>query len=324
VTDSNPVARTRKPKVVAEPATNAVEADSVATPEPGAAVTGTPTPEVHAPVEPAFPVEPVETVPQSRVEPVETVPQSRVEPVETVPVTAEPAVVSEGEPVAATSDPAAVVTAPAAADTVAAVPAQPGPHVVYVEAPQPPRKRGNRAVGSLLAIAAAVVFAIVYAVIFAIVDLVNTGSPELVFLTSIDFWIPVVVFAIAFILLVLIVNRAGWAAYVVGSLFVGVLVYFAAAAVTLLSHASVVPANQVGAAFHSLLFSPTIIVAALLAREVSLWVGFAIAARGRRVKARNVEARESYDRGFAEKRAEYERENLARHDAATGNTGLAR
>jgi hypothetical protein len=315
VTDSKPAARTRKPRDVATPATDAVEADSVVEPGTVAPVAGTPTSEGTVVSEPHALVEPPVA------EPVEA-PSATAVPVTAVPITAEPVAVSETEPVAATSDPAAVAVEPVAVEPVE--PAQPGPHVVYVEAPQPPRKRGNRGVGSLLALAAAVVFAIVYAVIFAIVDLVNTGSAELVFLSSIDFWIPVIVFAIGFVILVLIVNRAGWATHVVGSLFVGVFVYFASAAVTLLSHASVIPADQVGSAFHTILFSPTVIVAALLAREVSLWVGFAIAARGRRVKARNVESRETYDREFAEKRAEYERENLARHDAATGNTGLVR
>ena len=49
------------------------------------------------------------------------------------------------------------------------------------------------------------------------------------------------------------------------------------------------------------------IVSALLAREVSMWVGAGIAARGRRVKERNIVARETYDRELAEKRAEHER-----------------
>ena len=53
--------------------------------------------------------------------------------------------------------------------------------------------------------------------------------------------------------------------------------------------------------------NPFVIVSALLAREVSMWVGAGIAARGRRVKARNVADREAYDRELAEKRAEHER-----------------
>jgi hypothetical protein len=38
-----------------------------------------------------------------------------------------------------------------------------------------------------------------------------------------------------------------------------------------------------------------------------MWVGAAIAARGRKVKARNLEAKAEFDRELAEKRAEQER-----------------
>jgi hypothetical protein len=48
------------------------------------------------------------------------------------------------------------------------------------------------------------------------------------------------------------------------------------------------------------------IAAALVAREVSIWIGLAIAARGRRVRARNDETRTAWDREQEEKRAEYE------------------
>ncbi|MCU1471535.1 MAG: hypothetical protein JWQ39_2684 [Glaciihabitans sp.] len=221
-------------------------------------------------------------------------------------VIVEPAATSESEPVVATADPAVVQTAR---------PVQ-SQHVVYVEAPQPPRKRGNRAIGSLLVIASAVLFAVLYAVILYVVGLVSHGVADFNFISQFDFWVPVIAFAVGFIILVLIVNRAGWAAYVIGSLFVGVFVYFATAGGLLLLHASSVPTNEVGAAFKTVLFSAVAISAALLAREVSLWVGFAIAARGRRVKVRNVEARDEYERDEAAKRAEYERANGARADAA--------
>ena len=91
--------------------------------------------------------------------------------------------------------------------------------------------------------------------------------------------------------LVLIVNRAGWAAHVLGSIFVGLFVFFGGTGLVLLLHVNQIPSNQVAQAFTLVLFSPGSIVAALLAREVALWMGFAIAARGRKVKARNVDAR---------------------------------
>ncbi|MEJ1231034.1 MAG: hypothetical protein WDM88_11050 [Galbitalea sp.] len=65
----------------------------------------------------------------------------------------------------------------------------------------------------------------------------------------------------------LILNRAGWAAHVLGSLFVGVFVYFAGTAATLLFHLSQIPSNEGGLAYRSALFSIGAIVAALVARE---------------------------------------------------------
>ncbi len=107
-------------------------------------------------------------------------------------------------------------------------------------------------------------------------------------------------------------NRAGWAAHVLGSLVVGIVVFLASGLIFLLV------SNSLGihGAYAAYLYSVPAIVAGLLAREVSLWMGAAIAARGRRVKVRNVEAREAYDRDEATKRAEYERANTARVDAA--------
>jgi hypothetical protein len=195
--------------------------------------------------------------------------------------------------------------------------------VVYIEAPQAPRKKGNRAIGSLIALASAVVFALLYAVILFLVELGIAGSANFQFLSQGGFWAPVVVFAVGFIILVLIVNRAGWAAYVVGSLAVGVFVYFGTSAAILLINAGILQQSQVGEFFHAALINPAIIIAGLLAREVSLWVGFAIAARGRRVRARNVESREAYERDIAAKRAEYDRANAARMDAARADASAS-
>jgi hypothetical protein len=228
------------------------------------------------------------------------------------PAAAEPV----AEPVVATEAAEPVVATDAAVET----PAQPSPHVVYIEAPQAPRKKGNRAIGSLIALASAVLFAVLYAVILFLVELGIEGSANFGFLSNEAFWTPVVVFAIGFIILVVIANRAGWAAYVVGSIVVGVFTYFATAAIILLLNASHLKPSEAGEFFQVVLTTPAIIIAGLLAREVSLWVGFAIAARGRRVRARNAEAREAYEREFAATRAEYDRANTARVDAARAGT----
>jgi hypothetical protein len=205
---------------------------------------------------------------------------------------------------------------PVAAEAPVA-PAVPAQQVVYVEAPKPFVKKGNRGFGVLIALLSTVIFAVLYAVALIIVELAsNVSSVDVSFISTLDFYAPVIMFAVGFVILVLVVNRAGWAAHVIGSIFVGLVTYFGGTGIELLLHVSTIPSNEVGQTFTRVLFSSTLIIAALLGREVSLWMGFAVAARGRKVKARNVDARVLYDQEIAAKRAEYEQAN-ARSAAAT-------
>jgi hypothetical protein len=217
---------------------------------------------------------------------------------------------------AAAPENGAIAAEPAAAETPVA-PAAPTQQVVYVEAPKPFVKKGNRGFGILIALLSTVIFAVLYAVALIIAELAsNVSSVDVSFISTLDFYAPVIMFAVGFILLVLVVNRAGWAAHVVGSIFVGLVTFFGGTGVELLLHISTIPSNRVGQTFTLVLFSSTLIIAALLAREVSLWMGFVVAARGRKVKARNVDARVLYDQEIAAKRAEYEQAN-ARSAAST-------
>jgi hypothetical protein len=216
-------------------------------------------------------------------------------------VTPIPAESGEVAPAAVAADPT-----PAAPDSVAPAPIQ---QVVYVEAPKPFVAKGNRGFGILIALLSTVVFAALYAVAEIVTELVNASPVDLGFITTLDFYAPVLMFAIGLIIVVLIVNRAGWAAHVLGSILVGLVVFFGGTGVILLLHMNQIPSNEVGATFQRVLFSVGAVVGGLLAREVALWMGFAIAARGRRVKARNVEARALYDQEIAAKRAEYEQAN---------------
>jgi hypothetical protein len=182
-----------------------------------------------------------------------------------------------------------------------------GREVVYVQAPIPPRLRGNRGVGSALAVLGALIFAAIFAALGFVLIAVGLAAPGATFaqfVLSPEFLIPVPIFLVAFILLVLIVTRGGWAAHVFGSLLVGLAVYFGTAGVAYLlytvSGAGVPP-------FGDLLSNPYIIVAALIAREVSIWVGLAIASRGRRVKERNLELVDEWEQEHAETKAQYER-----------------
>jgi hypothetical protein len=241
-------------------------------------------------------------------------PASVTEPEPLVEPPVEPVAVEPVEPVAVVPASAPVVEAP----VQPVVPAAPAQQVVYVQSPRPFTAKGNRGFGVLIALLSTIIFAAVYAVALVVTEILGGASADFSFVSTLGFYAPVVMFAIGFILLVLIVNRAGWAAHVVGSLAVGLIVFFGGTGLYLLLHASEIPSNEIGATFHRVLFSVAVIVAALLAREVSLWMGFVVAARGRRVRARNVEAKALYDQEIAAKRAEYERANA--HQAA-GSAG---
>jgi hypothetical protein len=204
---------------------------------------------------------------------------------------------------------APVAEQPAVVETPA-TPAAPAQQVVYVEAPKPFVKKGNRGFGILIALLSTVIFAALYAVALIVVELARGASSlDFGFISTLDFYAPVIMFAVGFVLLVLVVNRAGWAAHVIGSLFVALVVFFGGTGLELLLHINTIPSNEVGQDFALVLFSTELIIAALLAREVSLWMGFTVAARGRKVKARNVDARVLYDQEIAAKRAEYEQAN---------------
>ncbi len=232
-----------------------------------------------------------ETTPVETVEEVEVVETADGTPVEVTEVE-----VKETEPVVPTTAPDDVVTS------------VPKPQIIYVTAPAAPRPKGNRGFGALIALLSTVLFAVLLALASALIGLVVEGTLGFGFLSNGLFYAPVLAFLIGFVLLVLIVNRAAWWTYIVGSLFVGLFVYFGTIGFGMLG-AGVILASPSEAAdlFRAQLANPFVIVSALLAREVSMWVGAGIAARGRRVKAANIVARESYDRELAEKRAEHER-----------------
>jgi hypothetical protein len=169
--------------------------------------------------------------------------------------------------------------------------------VVYVATPVPPKLRSNRVVGSLLALLGAVVFAVVYALIAALLlqlgllPKVNPESGFGEFIQDAVFWVPVLFFAIGFVLIVLLLNRAAWWLHVLGSLLVALIVYFGSIAMLLL--VTGIAGDQ--KSFVSVATSAYVLIATFTAREVSIWIGFLIALRGGRVKELNKAAREAFD-----------------------------
>ncbi|TQL41914.1 hypothetical protein FB562_2500 [Homoserinimonas aerilata] len=254
-------------------------------------------------------------------EPAAAEPTPLVEPEEPAAVTAGPAFA----PAPPAVPEASVVAEPVVAEPVAVEPtsaqdvippAEPAPSAVtpqtiYVQTPTPPRKKGNRGFGVLFALLGTLVFALAFALVTLIVMASFYGGDSVAdrfgnFLGSSGFIVPTLTFLVAFVLAVLLVNRAGWWAWVLGSLIVAAVTYFASIGVILLMNSVILMTpSEASLAFVSLAVSAPLIIAALVAREVSIWFGAAIARRGRTVKQRNIEAREAYDRELAESRARH-------------------
>ena len=206
------------------------------------------------------------------------------------------------EAVPAETDTVVAVSEPDAAATEASS------RVVYLHVPPAPKKRGNRGLGSAIAVVSAIVFTGLLALVYAFIAFLNSGVFAFSFLSRAEFFIPTLFFVIGFVLLVLIVNRASWWAFIIGSLLVGFFVYFGAIGLTLVT-AGIITSTPADASqqFALALRAPFFIVAALLAREVALWTGGIISRRGRRLRARNIESREAYERELASTKAEHER-----------------
>ena len=248
-------------------------------------------PEREATARPAPLVEPAE--PESR--PIETAMPAQEAPSE-LPEAAgyderieEPTVVEERS--------APVVAPPAQ-------PAQPAQQVqtIFVSAPVAPKKKGNRGYGVLFAFLGTLTFAVVFAALIAVILMLVRpatafGGNVLGFIGSSAFWVPVTVFFVVFALFALIVNRGTWVAWVLSSFVIAVITYFASIGIILLFEGvlAMTPA-EANEKFGQLALSAPLIVAGILAREVAIWFGAAIAARARRVKERNLEAQAAYER----------------------------
>lgn len=202
---------------------------------------------------------------------------------------------------AAESETAAATSSPA--ETVA--PAQ--PTVVFVQAPQPPKKRGARGVGAVVALLGTALFAAAYALLVLLIAAIGSPSglaPALQYLSSVTFYLPVIIFFLSYLLLVIIVNRGGWWAHVLGGFIVAVVVWVGFVGAALISASAIggSPA-EVGSIVLQQLTNPLGFAAAIAAREVPIWVGGLVSKRGRTARARNAEARTAYEQELAEHRA---------------------
>lgn len=183
-------------------------------------------------------------------------------------------------------------------------------------APVKPKKRGNRMFAVFVALVAAVVFAALYLLAFALLRTAfNAGLDPIgeasEFAITAAFTVPVTVFAAFGVIWALIVNRAGWWAYVLGGFLAAALVvlgyYFGAALQQHLADGlplASIRIDEVIAKFGASEHLLTALVAAIAAREAFTWVGGIAAARGRRVSRANRRAKLSYEKRMAERAAE--------------------
>ncbi|TPW71711.1 hypothetical protein [Schumannella sp. 10F1B-5-1] len=240
-------------------------------------------------------------------------------------------------PTAATSATAPVSAAPAGASTIPAesapttganvypTGAQPLPAVDHeafssflaTDDVTPPKPQHNRLFGAGFALLSSLVFGALYGGVVAGLLALRVRPVDwmprfLDFVTGQAFVVPVVAYVIVAVIFALLLNRAHWFAHVVLSLILGALVY-AGSVVTILLLAGVTGIDSAGSRnlLVQALTNPSLIAAGLVAREVAMWFGFIAAARGRKVVARNREARERFDRDQQEKKAQRERGYVA-------------
>jgi len=222
-------------------------------------------------------------------------------PLEETPGAAEPEpVVTPSEPVEPVPETVVVAEAPPAAEPVVAPALQP----IFVQAPEPPRPRSNRGAAGAIGLLAALSFAVVLlglalalGALYGDVTASNVGEQTLGILETWAFWVPVVVFFIAFWLLGAIINRGRWGHWVVWGLLVGVASYGG----YLLGQLFQAPfweltAREGGQLLQDQVLAPLAIVSFVLGRELTIWFGAWAAARAKRVSELNDEAQREYER----------------------------
>ncbi len=197
--------------------------------------------------------------------------------------------------------PAAAVGAGAGAATATTAYA---PQPIFVQAPESPRPRGNRGAAGAIGLLAALSFGILYLAVWLGIGLIDgsvtadtLGTSALAALATWTLWVPVVVFFLAFWLLGAIINRGRWGAWVIFGLLVGVAAYLGHILGALIQAPFwMLTASEGAALVESELLTPLAIGAFIIGRELTIWFGAWVAARGARVTELNIEAQREYER----------------------------
>ena len=206
---------------------------------------------------------------------------------------------------------AAQQAAPAAGEATAA-PAQPTPvpppfipqpvAPIFLQRPEPPKRKSNRGVGILIALVGTVAFAVLWAAAVVVVGAMLTPSSELLpvltqyFTSQLSGWAPIVAFFVGMVVLIQIINRARWWGYILGGLVVAIFVYLVYIGAGLVdARFWQRNADEQALVLSRAWVSPFAVLAGVIAREMSIWTGAWLAGRGRKLKARNAEAQADYE-----------------------------
>ena len=179
-----------------------------------------------------------------------------------------------------------------------------GPQPIFVQAPEAPRPRGNRGAAGAIGLLAALSFAVLYLAATLGLRLLTDGlqvselgSAALSALTTWELWVPTAAFYVGFWFLGALINRGRWGHWVVWGLVVGVVAWVGyLLGVLLAAPFWMVTARQSVELLQDNVLAPLAIVAFVLGRELTIWFGAWVAARGRRVTELNAEAQREYER----------------------------
>ncbi|MBD3943112.1 ABC transporter [Microbacterium sp. NEAU-LLC] len=175
---------------------------------------------------------------------------------------------------------------------------------IFVQAPEAPRPRGNRAAAGAIGLLAALAFAVLYLALGLGVRAIegdvtgdNIGTSVVDALRTWSLWVPVVVFFLAFWLLGAIINRGRWGAWVIFGLLVGVAAYGGHILGALFQAPFwELTASEGSDLAESELLTPLAFGAFVIGRELTIWFGAWAAARAKRVTELNIEAQREYER----------------------------
>ena len=180
----------------------------------------------------------------------------------------------------------------------------PAQQPIFVQAPEPPRERGNRGTAGGIGLLATVAFAILFlgatlglGALAGDVTGENIGEAALAPLMTWGFWTPVVVFFLGFWLLGAFINRGRWGLWVVFGIIVGIIAYGGYILGQLFEAPFwLLTASEGTELVGSLLLHPLAIAAFVFARELTIWFGAWVSRSGARKTELNAEAQREYER----------------------------